>query len=125
MKSLLLSLGILITVISVSVFGAFFTDRQLERFSKTISEAIPNEVTDAESIHEGAAKIEEEYESLRKYIILFIHDDGVREIEEHISDIKSSADADELGDAMTAKSRLILHIKQLRRLSKFSAEAIF
>ena len=125
MKSLLLSLGILITVISVSVFGAFFTDRQLERFSEAISDAIPEESNDSEVIRDGAAKVEEEYKHIRKYVILFIHDDEVREIEEHISDIKSSANADELGDSITAKNRLILHIKQLRRLSKFSAEAIF
>ena len=82
-------------------------------------ELLPNMIRD------GALKIEEEYSHIRKYVILFIHDDEVREIEEHISDIKSSADADESGDAITAKNRLILHIKQLRRLSKFSAEAIF
>ena len=115
----------LITVISISIFGAFFTDRQLERFSEAISDAIPEESNDSEVIRDGAAKVEEEYKHIRKYVILFIHDDEVREIEEHISDIKSSANADELGDSITAKNRLILHIKQLRRLSKFSAEAIF
>lgn len=125
MRSLFLSLGILIVVISVSIFGAFFTDRRLERFSCEIEYAIPEGADDTKTIYEGATKIEEEYEHLKKYIILFIHDDGVREIEEHISDIKSSAKADEPGDAMTSKSRLLLHIKQLRRLSKFSAEAIF
>ena len=120
-----MSLGILLTVISVSVFGAFFTDKQLEHFYNVIEDAIPAESDDADVIEASARRIEEEYEHLRRYLILFIHDDGVREIEEHISDIKSSALSDEIGDAMTAKSRLTLHIKQLRRLSKFSAEAIF
>ena len=120
-----MSLGILLTVISVSVFGAFFTDRKLERFYDVIEEAIPAQSDDAELIEASAQRIEEEYEQLRRYLILFIHDDEVREIEEHISDIKSSALSDEIGDAMTAKSRLTLHIKQLRRLSKFSTEAIF
>lgn len=125
MRSLLLSLAILAAVISVTVLGALYTDIRLERFSDTVEKAIPNDEKDTERIEEGAKAIEDEYESLQKYIILFIHDDGVREIEEHISDIKSAAAFDELGDAMTAKSRLILHIKQLRRLSKFSLEAIF
>ena len=49
----------------------------------------------------------------------------MREIEEHIEDIKSAAMTDELPDAITSKNRLILHIEQLRRLSKFSPEAIF
>ena len=125
MKSLLLSLGILLTVITASVFGAFFTDRKLESFYETIEAAIPEEADSAEEVHAGAIKIESEYKKLQKYIILLIHDDGVREIEEHIADIKSSAKYDELADAMTSKSRLLLHIKQLRRLSKFSSEAIF
>lgn len=125
MRSLLSSLAILAAVISVTVIGALYTDMRLERFSDTVEKAIPNDEKDTERIEEGAKAIEDEYESLQKYIILFIHDDGVREIEEHISDIKSAAASDELGDAMTAKSRLILHIKQLRRLSKFSLEAIF
>lgn len=125
MKSLFLSLGILLTVITVSVFGAFFTDKKLASFYEAIENAIPEESNSTKEVHEGAIKIESEYEKLKKYIILFIQDDGVREIEEHISDIKSSAKRDELADAMTSKSRLLLHIKQLRRLSKFSSEAIF
>ena len=125
MKSLFLSLGILLTVISVSVFGAFFTDKKLEHFYDAIKTAIPDNSKDIDAISEGATDIEAEYEKLQKYIILFIHDDGVREIEEHISDIKSAAEHGEIKDAMASKNRLLLHIKQLRRLSKFSSEAIF
>ena len=125
MRSLIIALIILATVVSTTVIGAFLTDRLLEKFKNQIELAIPSESRDTVKISEGAKQIEEEYKSLRKFIILFIHDDGVREIEEHISDIKSAAEADELSDAIIAKSRLILHIEQLRRLSKFSSEAIF
>lgn len=125
MKSLLISIGILVAVLGVSIFGALLTDRQLEHFYNGIEATIPEGATDAAKIYESAIEIENEYESLRKFIILFIHDDEVREIEEHLSDIKSAAEADEVGEAMMAKSRLLLHIKQLRRLSKFSPEAIF
>ena len=125
MRSLIIALIILATVVSTTVIGAFLTDRRLEKFKNQIELAIPSESRDTVKISEGAKQIEEEYKSLRKFIILFIHDDGVREIEEHISDIKSAAEADELSDAIIAKSRLILHIEQLRRLSKFSSEAIF
>jgi hypothetical protein len=124
-KSLIVALIILSVVIFTTVGGALLTDSRLSDFKSTVEHAIPNGVQDAAKIREGAEKIEAEYERLQKFIILFIHDDGVREIEEHISDIKSSADADEVSDAIIAKSRLILHIEQLRRLSKFSTEAIF
>ena len=125
MKSLIVALIILSVVIFTTVGGALLTDSRLSDFKSTVEHAIPNGVQDTAKIREGAEKLEAEYERLRKFIILFIHDDGVREIEEHISDIKSSANADEVSDAIIAKSRLILHIEQLRRLSKFSTEAIF
>ena len=125
MKSLLISIGILVAVLGVSISGALLTDRRLEHFYDGIEATIPEGATDAAKIYESAIEIENEYESLRKFIILFIHDDEVREIEEHLSDIKSAAEADEVGEVMMAKSRLLLHIKQLRRLSKFSPEAIF
>ena len=125
MKSFITALTIFIFVISVSIFGAYFTDGKLKRFEDEIEGAIPQETSSTSSIYNGAMLIEKSYENLEKYLILFIHDDGVREIEEHIADIKSAALTGELSDAITAKNRLILHIKQLRRLSKFSPEAIF
>ena len=125
MKSFITALTIFIFVISVSIFAAYFTDGKLKRFEDEVEAAIPKETSSTSSIYNGAMLIEKSYENLEKYLILFIHDDGVREIEEHIADIKSAALTGELSDAITAKNRLILHIKQLRRLSKFSPEAIF
>ena len=125
MKSLLIASVIFLSVISISIFGAFFTDKKLRKFEEQIESAISNNTQDEEALYYGALTIEEKYKNIGKYLILFIHDDGVREIEEHIEDIKSAAITGEAPDAITAKNRLILHIKQLRRLSKFSPEAIF
>ena len=125
MKSLITASTIFLLVISTSIFGAIFTDKKLAQFERDIESAIPNDTEDIDTIYNGAVTIEERYGNLEKYLILFIHDDGVREIEEHIADIKSAAITDEAGDAITAKNRLTLHIKQLRRLSKFSPQAIF
>ena len=125
MRSFITALIIFILVISSSIFGAFYTEKKLKEFEEEIESAIPHTTEDINIISAGAVTIEERYENLEKYLILFIHDDGVREIEEHISDIKSAALTGESSDAITAKNRLILHIKQLRRLSKFSPEAIF
>ena len=125
MKSLIISALILLTVISVSVFGALFTEKKLGEFEEDIESAIPDGVEDIRIIASGAKAIEQRYENIGKYLILLIHDDEVREIEEHIADIKSAASSNEPADAITAKNRLILHIRQLRRLSKFSPEAIF
>ena len=125
MKSLITASTIFLLVISTSIFGAIFTDKKLAQFERDIESAIPNDTEDTDTIYNGAVTIEERYGNLEKYLILFIHDDGVREIEEHIADIKSAAITNEAGDAITAKNRLTLHIKQLRRLSKFSPQAIF
>ena len=125
MKSLITASTIFLLVITTSIFGAIFTDKKLAQFERDIESAIPNDTEDIDTIYNGAVTIEERYGNLEKYLILFIHDDGVREIEEHIADIKSAAITNEAGDAITAKNRLTLHIKQLRRLSKFSPQAIF
>ena len=125
MKSLVISTAILLLVIFASIFGAIFTEKKLGEFENDIESAISDDTDDADAIASGAKIVEERYENIGKYLRLLIHDDEVREIEEHIEDIKSAATNSEVSDAITAKNRLILHIRQLRRLSKFSPEAIF
>ena len=125
MKSLIISTAILFLVLTASIFGALFAEKQLREFEEDISNAIPEGVDDIKTIENGAGIIEHRYENIGKYLILLIHDDEVREIEEHIEDIKSAAINEKPEDSITAKNRLILHIRQLRRLSKFSPEAIF
>ena len=125
MKSMILASAILLSVVLATVFGAIFTDKKLDELSTCIDDAISNTSDDTSKNVEGAKRIEEQYKSIKRYLILFVHDDGVREIEEHIEDIKSAVITNETADAIASKNRLILHIEQLRRLSKFSPEAIF
>ena len=125
MKTLIGAIAICFLIVASSVFGAIFTDKKLSDFEEDISSAIPDAIESAEIAYAGAKIIEEEYASIKKYLFLFIHDDEVREIEEHVADIQSAAMTDELSDVIGAKNRLKLHIEQLRRLSKFSIEAIF
>lgn len=124
MKSLIPALIILLCVIVITILGSFFIDSQLERFSQSIKAYIPSDTTDIMLIYDGALRIESDYENIKKHLFLFIHDNAVSEIEEHIEEIKSASRLGEKGDAITAKNRLILHIEQLRRFSKFSLEAI-
>ena len=125
MKSMILASAILLSVVLATVFGAIFTDKKLDELSTCIDDAISNTSDDTSENVESAKRIEEQYKSIKRYLILFVHDDGVREIEEHIEDIKSAVITNETADAIASKNRLILHIEQLRRLSKFSPEAIF
>ena len=122
---MILASAILLSVVLATVFGAIFTDKKLDELSTCIDDAISNTSNDTSENVEGAKRIEEQYKSIKRYLILFVHDDGVREIEEHIEDIKSAVITNETADAIASKNRLILHIEQLRRLSKFSPEAIF
>jgi hypothetical protein len=125
MKSLLISSVILLSVIFSCIFGALFTERKLADFEKSIDSAIPDGTYDTEVIRNGVEVIKKEYENIGKFLLLLIHDNEIREIEEHIEDIESAAILDNSSDAIMAKNRLILHIRQLRRLSIFSPEAIF
>lgn len=115
----------MLSVIAATTFGAIFTDKKLAELTVCINESISDTAENTDETVDGAKKIEEQYKSIKKYLILFVHDDGVREIEEHIEDIKSAALTNETCDVIASKNRLILHIEQLRRLSKFSSEAIF
>ena len=124
MKALVCALTISALIIAATVFGATFTDHKLSDFTDEIHSSLPDDLTNRDLI-KSATSIEEAYAKIEKYIILLIHDSEAREIEEHISDIKSAAESNEIADVIAAKNRLLLHIDQLRRLSVFSPEAIF
>jgi hypothetical protein len=46
-------------------------------------------------------------------------------VEEYVADLKSAVKSRDDNGIIAAKSRLMLHIEQLRRLSVFNIEAIF
>jgi hypothetical protein len=123
MKSLICSILILCFIIILTVFVAFYTDKRLESFIALVNEEIPSD--DCADAYIGALKVEKEYEGIKTHLILFMRENEVRDIEMHISDIKSAAKADDLSSLIAAKSRLTLHMQQLRRLSTFGIEAIF
>ena len=122
MKSLICSIILLCSIICATVFVGIYTDNQLARFIDSIEQKISNEnvVT-----YQSAEEIEREFEKMKPYLILFMKKNEVRDIEMHIADIKSAVESDDTPNILAAKSRLILHIRQLRRLSTFSIEAIF
>ena len=123
MKVLISSIVILCFVVLGTVFVALYTDQRLEQFSYLILNEVQED--DCEASYLGAENIEREYDSIKSYLILFIRKNEVRDIEMHISDIKSAAKSNDTVGVITAKNRLLLHIRQLRRLSTFSIEAIF
>lgn len=123
MKALISSIIILCFVVFGTVFVALYTDQRLDRFSDLIAEEISED--DCAVAYLGAEDIKREYESIKTYLILFMRENEVRDIEMHISDIKSAAKSNDSAGVITAKNRLLLHIGQLRRLSTFSIEAIF
>ena len=123
MKTLISSIVILCSVVFGAVFVALYTDQRLERFSDLILDEVPED--DCTAAYLGAEDLEREYKSIKTYLILFMRKNEVRDIEMHISDIKSAAKSEDTVGVITAKNRLMLHIGQLRRLSTFSIEAIF
>ena len=123
MKSLICSVVILCALILSAVFVAIYTDKSLESFSETVYTEISED--DCQAAYLGAERVEDEYKRLKTYLIIFMHENDIKDIEIHISDIKSAAKSNDTAGVVTAKNRLRLHIGQLRRLSTFSIEAIF
>ena len=122
MKSLICALIILCSVIISTVFVAVHTDRILSDFEKAIDENITDNSAEALS---GIEQTENEYQSIKPFLILFMRENDVKEIEMYIEDMRSAAKEEDNAALTEAKSRLKLHIRQLRRLSAFSMEAIF
>ena len=123
MKSLICAILILCSIVFSTIFVALYTNHRLEQFTDLILQNLSEDDCRTASI--GVNKIEHEYKKIKTYLILFMRENEVREIEIHISDIKSAAKADDITGVIEAKNRLILHTQQLRRLSTFSIEAIF
>ena len=122
MKALIISLTIISSIVATVVSVAIHSDRAFSRLSDTVS------VSDTSSREEDLAntyKIEKEYSRLEHFLTFFASDSEIREMEMYIEDIKSAALENDRAALITAKSRLRLHIEQLRRLSAFSFEAIF
>ncbi len=122
MKSLVCAIILLCTIIITTLFIGVYTECRLVDFINLINVEISG---DASNVYVKAKEIECEYDNIKTYLILFMQKSDVREIETHISDMKSAAESEDIPGIITAKNRLILHIEQLRRLSTFSFEAIF
>ena len=122
MKTPIIALIILSSVLGSVITVSALLSRVLDRLSDTVSDGVPTSFTDALSEAEGTEK---QYLKIRPFLALFTRDDEVREIEMYIEDIKSAAEEGDSAALATAKSRLKLHVGQLKRLSKFSIEATF
>ena len=122
MKSFIISLVILCSVILSVVSAAIYSHNALTELEATISEGTPDNYEQAMN---EAKRTESGYKRLKPFLSLFNCDSEVREMEMYIADIKSAIIDEDAAALTAAKSRLRLHIDQLRRLSAFSIEAIF
>lgn len=120
MRSLIASVVILCSVIICVVCAAAYsvkTFEGLERAAERVS------VENASAL--GIDEVERRYRKAKPFLSIFVCDSEAREMEAYIEDVKSAALENDREALLTAKSRLTLHIEQLRRLSGFSIEAIF
>ena len=122
MKSFIFSIVILSLIILCTILVAIHTDNILSDFEKTIESEISN---NPEQTLLGIEKVASKYKSIKPFLTLFMRENDVKEIEMYIEDIRSAAKEDERIAITEAKSRLKLHIYQLRRLSVFSMESVF
>ena len=122
MKTFVCAILLLCSVILSSISVAVYADRTLTDFALTIEKELDQNTEDPYS---GIREIEIKYSKLKPFLILFIREDDIQEIETYIVDIKSASNENDRASLTEAKSRLKLHIEQIRRLSVFSIEAIF
>jgi hypothetical protein len=122
LKALICSLIILCSVILSTVLAASYTDVILSDFEEAIDARITH--SPSESLL-GIEAIGEEYSRIKPFLIFFMRENNIQEMEMYMEDIKSAAAEDDVAAITEAKNRLMLHIQQLRRLSAFSMEAIF
>ena len=121
MKSVIASAVILASILSSVLCVAVYSTRLLGELRDMV-DGLPKSMFEAAQHVED---IEKHYKKIKPFLSLFVCDSEAREIEMYIEDIKSAI-AENDGEALlTAKSRLRLHVAQLRRLSGFSIEAIF
>ena len=121
MKSVIASVIILSCILLSVLWVAVYSRRILTELRDTVDELKENSSEAALQVDD----IENHYRKIKPFLSLFACDSEAREVEMYIEDIKSAIAENDDDALLTAKSRLKLHIEQLRRLSGFSIEAIF
>ena len=123
MKSLIASIIILSTVLLATVLSSLCISRSLDLIDEKINAINTEEGFDA--IKSAADSAERAHQKYHLLYSLMLDDDAVEHTDAYLLDIKSSAEAQSTEGVVIAKSRLIAHIKQIRRLSTFSIESVF
>ena len=118
MKAFISAASLFCLAIISTVLVAIYANKALTDFDAFIDESLEENPT-------NISIIEEKYKDIKPFLILFMHEKDVKEMEMYIADIKNAVQKNNTTSLHEAKSRLKLHIKQLRRQSVFSIEAIF
>ena len=122
MKSLLLSIAILIVSLSFTVVGTKLTDNSLNDIEDALKSGYGDNGDDALECWQNLDNI---FSKVKTRLCLMVDDEEIREIENYIYEIKAAAENHSAEEFGIAKSRLESHIRQLRRLYTLSIESIF
>ncbi len=125
MKSFITAIVIITALIVFSIGGTVLTDKTLLWLDDEISAMPIGDVTDYDAVYEDILKIEEKYEKADEILALLLTNIDLEKIKSCIDEIKVGAQIEDEMLIKTAKSRLLLHTEQLRRLSGFSMDSIF
>lgn len=121
MKAVICAIAILSFVIASTIFVAIYSNNILSDFSGTVNSCIQADTAEPSNIE----KVESKYIKLKPFLTLFMCECDINELEIYLEDAKSALTAKDGTAIAETKSRLLLHIEQLRRQSVFSMEAIF
>lgn len=118
MKALICSLIVLCSVTISTVFVAICSDKLLSDFNDSIEINLREESSNIDEVKSDCNR-------LKLFLILFMCDKDVEQLEMYMEDAINAANSNDTNELIAAKSRLQLHIEQLRRQSVFSIGAIF
>jgi hypothetical protein len=118
MKALICSLIVLCSVTISTVFVAICSDKLLSDLNNCVETNLSEENSNIDEIKSDCNR-------LKPFLILFMCDKDVEQLEMYMEDAINAARSNDINELIAAKSRLQLHIEQLRRQSVFSIGAIF
>ena len=119
MKTLIFAIATALTVTAIVGANSFILNKSLTSLVSEC-EAIPND-TAMKSEYE---KLYESFMKKQKFISLTVSHDDLTEIENDLAEILGAIEADDEESLIIAKSRLVMTLTHLRRLSGVNLDSI-
>ena len=124
MKSFIISLIILISLITFMTVDSCFINSKLQNLGYTLESHFPADEYCYEEIYYCALITEKDFQNIRRHLSCIYNEDSLLNLQEYIEDLKSASKNKDYKSALETKNRLMAHIQHLRRFSVFNLDYI-